>query len=107
MAGVSAEWRTDGKQDAVLVVDDTNVVRAALTANQELLSIFLTDMRDLEMWHRASDVAPEKRSPSAWGELVIARAQSGEVLNMDPRLFWDGIYTWFRSRGVDYDTGRL
>jgi hypothetical protein len=42
--------------------------------------------------------------PSAWGHLVIARAQTGEVLTMDPEAFWSGIHQWFRSRGVDYDT---
>jgi hypothetical protein len=25
---------------------------------------------------------------------------------MDPELFWEGIYSWFRSRGVDYDGAR-
>jgi hypothetical protein len=23
------------------------------------------------------------------------------VITMDPELFWEGIYLWFRSQGVD------
>jgi hypothetical protein len=34
----------------------------------------------------------------------MVRASSGEVLQMDPERFWDGIYEWFRSKGVDYDS---
>ncbi len=31
-------------------------------------------------------------------------ADTGEVIEADPELFWQGIYLWFRSHGVDYDT---
>jgi hypothetical protein len=51
-------------------------------------------------------VPEDKRDPAAWGHLVIARGASGEVLTMDPELYWEGIYAWFRSRGVDYDGAR-
>jgi hypothetical protein len=104
---LSAEWRTTGEQDAVIVVDNANnEVREALSANPDVLSTFLTDSGDLRTWHGSRAVDGERRSPTAWGKLVIARAETGELLTMDPELFWNGIYTWFRSRGVDYDTGR-
>ncbi len=102
---LSAEWRTDGTFDAVLIVDD-NTVREALPANPDVLSKLLTNTGDLNDWQGGQAVQGDKRSPSAWGELVIARAQTGEVITMDPRLFWEGVYSWFRSRGVDYDTPR-
>ena len=100
---LSAEWRTNGEFDAVLILDD-GTVREALTADPAVLSDFLTDMGDLDTWRGGHSVDEDKRNPAAWGELVIARANSGEVMTMDPERYWEGIYTWFRSRGVDYDT---
>ena len=102
---LSAEWRTDGESETILIVDDEdNTVLQALAANSRLLSNLLTDMGDLNIWQDGHSVDDDKRSPAAWGELVIARADTGEVITMDPERFWDGIYSWFRSRGVDYDT---
>ena len=102
---LSAEWRTKGEFDAILIVDDAdNTVRQALVADPAVLSNFLTDMGDLNTWEGWQSVDDDMRSPAAWGELVIARANTGEVITMEPELFWEGIYTWFRSRGVDYDT---
>ena len=100
-----AEWRTNGEFEAILIVDDEdNTVRQALAADAAVLSNFLTDMGDLNTWRGGHSVDGDKRSPESWGELVIARANTGEVINMDPERYWEGIYTWFRSRGVDYDT---
>jgi hypothetical protein len=103
---LTAEWRTTDASDTILIVDDDNTVRQALTADAQILSTFLTDTGDLNSWSGGSVDAAHK-SPDAWGELVIARASTGEVITMDPRLFWEGIYSWFRSRGVDYDAGRV
>ena len=61
-------------------------------------------MGDLNTWRDGHSFDDDKRRPEAWGHLVIARANGGEVLTMDPERYWDGIYAWFRSRGVDYDT---
>ncbi len=102
---LSAEWRTGGEFDAVLILDD-GTVREALTADPAVLSDFLTDMGDLGTWRGGHSLDDERRIPAAWGELVIARAGSGEVITMDPERYWAGIHFWFRSRGVDYDTGR-
>ena len=100
---VRVEWRTRGATaDTLLVVDeDDNTVRQAVEATPLLLQDFLNDMAGLGTWQEGPPVTADKGSPAAWGELVIARARTGEVLTMDPELFWDGIYRWFRSRGVD------
>jgi len=99
---VRVEWRTRGAMDdTLLVVDDDNTVRQAVEAAPTVLQDFLNDMADLDTWRQGPSVAEDKRSPASWGELVIARAKTGEVLTMDPELFWEGIYLWFRSRGVD------
>jgi hypothetical protein len=103
---LTAEWRTNDEIDTVLIVDtDSNTVRQAFKANPDILSDFLTDTGDLNAWS-GEPFDDARRNPDAWGELVIARASTGEVLTMDPRLYWEGIFNWFRSRGVDYDTGR-
>jgi len=102
---LSAEWRADGKVETVLVIDgDDNTVRKALAASPSILSQFLTDMGDLHTWQDGQTVAEDKRSPESWGRLVLSRAETGEVIDMDPEKFWDCIYVWFRSRGVDYTT---
>src|SRR5260370_7315568 len=44
----------------------------------------------------------DKRDPQQWGKLVLSRAQQGgDVLDIDPETYWDGLYYWFRSRGLD------
>ena len=88
--------------DTLLIVDDgDDTVRQAVEAAPAVLRDFLNDMAGLETWRQGPLVAEDKRNPAAWGELVIARAKTGEVLTMDPELFWEGIYLWFRSQGVD------
>jgi hypothetical protein len=103
---LTAEWRTNGGNDTVLIVDESNHVREAVPADPNVLSMFLTNPGDLAGWHGERAVAEHQRDPTSWGELVIARGASGEVLTMDPELYWEGIYVWFRSRGVDYDGAR-
>jgi|SRR5579864_3236679 len=101
---LTAEWRTNAEFDSVLIVEDERTVRDALVASAEVLHRLLTDPGDLNGWRGTVPVDGEKRLPSTWGDLVIARAQTGEVITMDPEAFWSGIHQWFRSRGVDYDT---
>lgn len=98
----SAEWRTRDRVDTLLIVDEACRVREARLASAELLSQFLTGRGVSDLQGEAVD--GDKQDPAVWGDLVIARAESGEVLTMDPGLFWEGIYLWFRSRGVDYDS---
>ena len=98
-----AEWRTTALSDTILIVDDaTSIVRSALAATPAELSRFLTTTGDFATWHGAPALAAG--DPAAHGHLVLARAQTGEVITMDPEAFWEGIYTHFRSRGVDYDS---
>jgi hypothetical protein len=104
----SAEWRTKGElADAVLVLDDNGVVHNAFSATPSILSRMLTEMSDLWAWRGQGPIEGEKRDPESWGTLVIARGSGGEVLEVEPELFWKGIYQWFRSHGVDYDTPGL
>ena len=97
------EWRTRGETDDVILVvdDDHDTVRQASEADPAMLRDFLNDMADMETWQKGPPVKDAKRNPEAWGELVMARAPTGQVITMDPERFWDGIYYWFRSRGVD------
>jgi hypothetical protein len=104
----SAQWRTKGNfSDNVLLLDESGRVREALAADQPVLSRLLTTMGDLQNWQGAQNVGMDETDPEAWGQLVISRAGSGEVIEVEPELFWQGIYSWFRSRGIDYDTPGL
>lgn len=104
----TVQWRTKGELvDAVFVLDESGRVREAIPATQPVLSRFLTEMGDLNTWRGESSVDGDKRNPEAWGQLVLTRASSGEVIEVEPELFWHGIYSWFRSHGVDYDTPGL
>ena len=100
---LTAEWRSFGEFDVVLVVED-GIVREAMTAEPAILNNFLTSMSGLRSWHSDHAVEGEKHHPEPWGALVISRADTGEIIDMDPQRFWNGVHIWFRSRGVDYDT---
>ena len=100
---LSAEWRTADGGDTILIIEG-DAVRQAIAASAELLSRFLTVPGDLTSWRGDEAVESQRADPASWGTLVIARAASGEVIKMDPELYWNGIYSWFRSRGVDYDS---
>ncbi len=100
------EWRTKGKgDDALLYVgefgEDDNTVLRTWDADSVLLTDFLNDMVDLDMKVVGLEVDADQRDPEQWGSLVLSRAASGEVLDVNPEPYWDGIYYWFRSRGID------
>jgi hypothetical protein len=104
----TAQWRTRRElTDAVFVLDDNNTVREVVSASQPVLARFLTEMGDIKGWRGESPVEGDSSSAEAWGQLVLARAATGEVIEADPELLWHGIYLWFRSQGVDYDTPGL
>ena len=67
-----------------------------MTADPDRLSNLLTEMGDLEGWLGERSVAEDRRDPSAWGDLVISRASTGEIITMDPERLWNGVYAWFR-----------
>src|SRR5258705_9847846 len=83
---VSAEWRTASSGDTILVVGEDALVRAACPASVPVLRKFLTDLGDLQHLVADQSVENKLRPPEAWGELVISRAFSGEVLILDPEL---------------------
>lgn len=100
--GLLIEWRSKAEGDDALlaVAEDTYTVLKAWKADPALLTDFLNDMAGLNAMgtHREGTREP---SPEEWGELVIARSESGDVLSIDPQLYWEGISYWFRSRGAD------
>ena len=58
-------------------------------------------MTGLDTTVKGLEVDADQRDPEQWGKLVLTRLPTGEVVHVDPEPYWDGIYYWFRSRGVD------
>jgi hypothetical protein len=101
------EWRTKGKgDDALLFVRDLGEAGSTVvkrwSAEPERLTDFLNDMEELDPTAVGPEVDVDHRDPQQWGKLVLSRAQpGGDVLAIDPEIYWDEIYYWFRSRGLD------
>lgn len=97
------EWRSRGEMDdTILVLDhDQTSVQRVVEPTPPILRDFLNDMEELDNWRDVPAAAKFRPSPADWGQLVMARATTGEILDMDPERYWDGIYLWFRSRGAD------
>jgi len=101
------EWRTRGAgSDVLLLVTDCgeagDTVMTSWPADRALLADFLNDMQRLDSTPVRLQSAVDQRDPEQWGKLVLSRASpGGDVLTIDPEVYWDGIYYWFRSRGLD------
>jgi hypothetical protein len=101
------EWRTRGKgDDALLFVREFgeagDTVLKSWNADDQRIADFLNDMAELEANGGTLETSVEERDPFQWGDLVLSRAQpGGDVLEIDPEIYWDEIYYWFRSRGAD------
>jgi hypothetical protein len=103
------EWRSRSEgDDTILAVEEgTNTVVKAWRADPDLLADFLNDMAGLDAQPTNVDAKPGNgmdeahRSPQEWGELAMARSDAGDVLNVNPQLYWEGIAHWFRSQGRD------
>ena len=97
------EWRSKGDDanSIVFIDDDNNLVRRVVHGDNKALSTFLNDIGDLDSGWEETPVTEDMREPGAWGRLVMARANSSEVLEMDPVLFWHSISVLFRLRGTD------
>jgi hypothetical protein len=101
------EWRTRAAgADVVLLVSEYgeagDTVMISWPADGALLADFLNDMQRLDSTPVRLGTAVDQRDPEQWGKLVLSRASpGGDVLNIDPEAYWDGIYYWFRSRGLD------
>lgn len=102
--GLRIEWRSRREGDDIIIaVDDTsNEVLRAWEASPELLSDFLNDMETLS----DADAGKATADSDNWGNLVLARSSEGDVLKVDPQLYWEGVAYWFRSRGSDPHTWR-
>lgn len=105
------EWRSRAEgDDTVLAVEEgSNAVVRTWTADTDVLANFLNDMVGLD--GTPTDAGPDgkstngvdhtQRSPQEWGNVVMARSDSGDVLSVDPALYWERIAYWFRSQGRD------
>jgi hypothetical protein len=105
---MSVEWRTYGGADAILVVDQESEMASEVSRPDEAaLKSYLAVTGNLERWRRSLDWRPingDDSDPEAFGELVLSRAESGQIIFVDPELFWEGVYRWFRAHGEDYNT---
>ena len=104
---VSVEWRVRDGSDAIAVVDSHGIVAEVAIPDESLLKDYLAVTSDLKRWREWTVWRPanaNEREPDSLGELVMGRSEDGDVLAVDPELFWERIYRWFRSRGVDYNT---
>jgi len=105
---MSVEWRTRSGADAIVRVSPMGEAQAEVTQTEaDALKAYLEVTGNLERWQAAMAWRPidgDHRDPGGWGDLVVSRLETGEITFFDPELFWDGVYRWFRSRGVDYNS---
>ena len=104
---LNVEWRFQDGSDAIAMVDPDGIVAEVAAADEIVLKDYLAVTADLTHWRKWPGwhhAAADKRKPEAWGELVMERSENGDVLSIDPELFWERVYRWFRSRGIDYNT---
>ena len=103
---ISVEWRLRDGADALVLVDpDSGTVSEVPSLDADVLRKYLAVTSTLDTWRSTfqwNAVDSGNRDPDNWGELVISRADSGDVINIDPELFWERVHRWFRSHGSDY-----
>ena len=96
------EWRYRDQQDALISVDEEGSTALEVWEfDKALLSDFLNLMTGLDEHGRHGIADDSRRDPQEWGMLVIARSDDGDVLRIDPELYWDRVSHWFRSQGAD------
>ena len=61
---------------------------------------FLNDM-DLGRIRAGRIAEVDDPDPSAWGDLVLTREAGGDIVFIDPQLYWESLFTLFRARGTD------
>lgn len=81
----------DGSSDSVI---------RAWSADPEAIADFLNDMNAIP-GSGANTLDDTHRDPSSWGDAVAVRSEDGDVLFIEPEMFWDRIAALFRSRGSD------
>lgn len=101
------EWRTKGRgDDALLFVNEYSeagdTVIKTWNADANRIQDFLNQMESLDTANAGLESDINQRDPRQWGALVISRAQpGGDILDIDPEIYWDKIYYWFRAHGKD------
>ncbi len=96
------EWRYGNAGDVLLTVDEEGATALEVWEfDGTLLSDFLNLMAGLDVHGRQAITDDGQRDPEEWGRLVIARSDDGDVLRIDPELYWDRVAHWFRSQGGD------
>jgi hypothetical protein len=104
------EWRRKSTGDDTLLAieKETDAVIKSWPASTELLMDFLNDMKNLDdrpdERKSGNGVDHIHRRPAEWGDLVMSRGDDGDVIWLDPELYWDGVAYWFRSKGLDPHT---
>jgi hypothetical protein len=95
------EWRrrVEGDESLLAIDDTTEHIVQVWRAEPKLLTDLLNDMVDFGP--AGDDVEVSSLVPEDFGELVISRADDGDVLFIEPRLYWEGMAYWFRSHGTD------
>ena len=103
---ISVEWRLRDGADSLVVVDpDSGTVSEVPGFNGDLLKTYLAVTGTLDSWKSAMTwhtVDDGNRDPDRWGELVLSRSENGDVIWIEPELFWESVHRWFRSKGEDY-----
>jgi hypothetical protein len=102
---MTVEWRVDREADAILTIDPFDGVEKVVIPDAAMIKEYLSVAATLDSWQTWNgwqSVEDNRRDPEAWGDLVMERAVNGDVLEVDPELFWERIYRWFRSRKLDY-----
>jgi hypothetical protein len=102
---VLVEWRSRNGADAILLNQDGRIISEVPELDEVALDEYLAVAGNLARWQEALSWRPVSNSgeePIEWGDLVFSRMEDGAVDYVDPELFWEGIYRWFRSRGVDF-----
>ena len=102
---MSVEWRLQDGADALLLVDEhESAVSQVSPPDAEILKSYLAVAEKLDNWKDWTAWRPVEggRDPQEWGQLVLSRAETGSIVSIDPELFWERVYRWFRSRGVDF-----
>jgi len=96
------EWRSRAEgDDTILAIEgESHAVVNAWVADTDLLMDLLNDMKGFDSIS-GNSADDSKHDPQEWGRLVMARSEAGDILSIDPGLYWDGIGFWFRSRGRD------
>jgi hypothetical protein len=100
------EWRTKSKgDDALLFVGDygevSDTVLKIWEGDAPHIADFLNDMEGLDTEFTGLETNIDQRDLQQWGELILRRSPEGDVLYINPELYWDGIYYWFRAHGTD------